>query len=340
MAVRRSRRERVDLVGILEAAYRVEQPEEAWLQGCLDAAKPLLDQGIGLLCYTYNSTAAGSLSARHVLVRGSDPLSQNARALLEGAPSEMIRALRARSAYFASEIPEFRETRRGARRLGFELPDGYVVNGIDSDGTGCVLSASVRSSRMGDARRALWECVAAHLGAGFRLQRMLAGLKSVVPEAVLNSNGSVLHAELPAQPREARRALSDVAHAMVRARSSRGRARPEETVPPWRALVHGRWTLVDAFESDGKQFIVARQNQPPTFEIADLSARERHVLAFLALGQTNKHIAYELGISASTVGVLLHRAAQKLGCHSRAELLQRYRPQAAAPPGPPNPFAN
>ena len=115
---------------------------------------------------------------------------------------------------------------------------------------------------------------------------------------------------------------------------------PEETVPPWRALVHGRWTLVDAFESDGKQFIVARQNQPPTFEIADLSARERHVLAFLALGQTNKHIAYELGISASTVGVLLHRAAQKLGCHSRAELLQRYRPQAAAPPGPPNPFAN
>ena len=41
-------------------------------------------------------------------------------------------------------------------------------------------------------------------------------------------------------------------------------------------------------------------------------------------GVTNKVIAYEMGISASTVGVLLHRAARKLDCQTRGELLARF----------------
>jgi DNA-binding CsgD family transcriptional regulator len=52
-----------------------------------------------------------------------------------------------------------------------------------------------------------------------------------------------------------------------------------------------------------------------------LSSRERQAMALLALEQTNKQIAFELGISASTVGVLLHRAAQKLGTRARSELI-------------------
>jgi len=70
-----------------------------------------------------------------------------------------------------------------------------------------------------------------------------------------------------------------------------------------------------------------------------LSPRERQALGFAALGDSNKLIAYELGISASTVGVLLYRAAQKLGCHTRVELLQRFREllAAAPPPCPPKP---
>ncbi len=50
------RRRRVDLVGILEAAYRVEQPEEPWLAGVLDAARPGLDDGLGVTAYTYEAS--------------------------------------------------------------------------------------------------------------------------------------------------------------------------------------------------------------------------------------------------------------------------------------------
>jgi len=47
-----------------------------------------------------------------------------------------------------------------------------------------------------------------------------------------------------------------------------------------------------------------------------LGPRERCALGFAVHGDSNKliAIAYELGMSASTVGVLLHRAARKLRC--------------------------
>lgn len=40
-------------------------------------------------------------------------------------------------------------------------------------------------------------------------------------------------------------------------------------------------------------------------------------------GHSNKLIAYELGIAASTVGVLLGRAASRLGVRTRKALLER-----------------
>ena len=42
------------------------------------------------------------------------------------------------------------------------------------------------------------------------------------------------------------------------------------------------------------------------------------------LGHTDKVIAYELGLSASTVRVLLHRATRKLGASTRREALARF----------------
>jgi DNA-binding CsgD family transcriptional regulator len=61
-----------------------------------------------------------------------------------------------------------------------------------------------------------------------------------------------------------------------------------------------------------------------------LSDREREVLALAAAQQTNKHIAYQLGLSDSTVRVLLTRACRKLGARSRPEAIERWRGFAAA----------
>jgi DNA-binding NarL/FixJ family response regulator len=54
-----------------------------------------------------------------------------------------------------------------------------------------------------------------------------------------------------------------------------------------------------------------------------LSNRERQVLMLSLLGERSKSIACELGLAASTVRVLLRRAAVKLECRSHQELQEK-----------------
>ena len=120
------------------------------------------------------------------------------------------------------------------------------------------------------------------------------------------------------------------------------------TLSLWRALVSGEWALVDVYEHNGKRYVVARRNDVRPLLPKPLSPRERQALEFAGRGESNKVIAYEMGICASTVGVLLHRAAQKLGCQTRSELLARFHEFVVTAPGmasnssvrPPAPLIN
>jgi DNA-binding NarL/FixJ family response regulator len=86
-------------------------------------------------------------------------------------------------------------------------------------------------------------------------------------------------------------------------------------------MKRAKWTLLDQFERDGKQYLVAVRDDAACGGLALLSSRERQVVAFAARGLSNKVVGFELGISTSTVGVLLSRASAKLGVRSRRELL-------------------
>jgi DNA-binding NarL/FixJ family response regulator len=88
----------------------------------------------------------------------------------------------------------------------------------------------------------------------------------------------------------------------------------------WRALVDGRWSLVDGFDSDGKRFVVARRNEPCAVALHTLTSRETHVASLAARGHSNKLIAYELGLSEATIATHVARAKSKLGVHSRVQL--------------------
>jgi DNA-binding NarL/FixJ family response regulator len=80
-----------------------------------------------------------------------------------------------------------------------------------------------------------------------------------------------------------------------------------------------RWLLVGRFEQDGQEVLVGIRTRPPPVP-RGLSRRELEVLGLLGQGSSNKVIAYELGLAWSTVRVLVHRAARKLGCAGRREL--------------------
>jgi DNA-binding NarL/FixJ family response regulator len=89
----------------------------------------------------------------------------------------------------------------------------------------------------------------------------------------------------------------------------------------WHPSTNGRWTLVDEFEEGGRRYIVARENEVQACGVERLTNRERQVVLHAALGFTNKEIAHALGISDTTVRVLMSRAAVRLGVRSRDELL-------------------
>ena len=61
-----------------------------------------------------------------------------------------------------------------------------------------------------------------------------------------------------------------------------------------------------------------------------LTRREREVLAALATGRTTKLIAYELGLSDSTVRVLTRRGMKKLNVTNRREAIALVRAHARA----------
>jgi DNA-binding NarL/FixJ family response regulator len=105
------------------------------------------------------------------------------------------------------------------------------------------------------------------------------------------------------------------------------RTSAEEAVAVWRALVAGRWTLVDHFDADGRRYLVARRSEPEPVLVtglARLTPREREIVAFVALGHTNKLIAYELGLAPTTVATHLASASAKLGATTRIELVRAF----------------
>ena len=167
-------------------------------------------------------------------------------------------------------------------------------------------------------RRAMFAHVAAHVGAGRRLREALHPPSSV--DAVLTSNGGLLHAEVRATGRPARGALI----AAVKARAvARARVLPEgRAVEMWHALVDGEWSLVDHVDTDGKRLVLARRNPLRLRDPVALTERERAVVVLAASACSNKQIAYELGLMPSTVASHLASGMRKLRVRTRAELVR------------------
>ena len=90
----------------------------------------------------------------------------------------------------------------------------------------------------------------------------------------------------------------------------------------WRELAAGRWSLVERFEADGRQYLTAQKNPLEVQASCALSVREEQLVRGAALGHSNKYLAYEFDISPSRVCTALKCARHKLGVRSRLELFQ------------------
>jgi DNA-binding CsgD family transcriptional regulator len=172
-------------------------------------------------------------------------------------------------------------------------------------------------------KRATFTRVAAHIAAGLRIRRRLASDEARLADAdaVLSVDGDVAHAVGTARLKESRESLRHAVRALDRARGRLRMNDSERAVLDWKVLVEHRWSLLDHFDRDGKRYVLACRNAPSALASALFTPRERQVVLLATAGHSNKLIGYELGIATSTVGVLLSRAAARLGVKSRRALV-------------------
>ena len=162
-----------------------------------------------------------------------------------------------------------------------------------------------------------------------QVPRYRALVKTVTPDAVFDSSAKLVHAEGAAKSVSARAALKRAVVAVENAKTRKGRKDQDASLSAWQGLVAARWSVVDQFESDGRRYVVARENEPAAPPLESLSKRERQIVGYVALGHSSKLIAYELGLADSTVRVLLHRAMRKLGVHDQRSLAAVFMRQMA-----------
>ncbi len=360
-------------VSVVTAAWTLDAPDEVWLRRIVEASAPLLDVGLGVhgmllelesaqgpvhtpvmvggtadwkarwLDDWWHSVVRHHPPAAHLAATAAGPVAlgstTNAQFLASMSVWQEYARRLTRAGYFPSGYTALTEPNAAiVERYSKLYPETLYVGGLDKPGQAvvlCVNLPSVPAEAMPDAQRQVWARLAAHLGAAFRLKRALAQRPALcATEAVLEPSGKLVHAEGRATPKAVRAGLRDAVVDLDKARAAKSRLSEFERVERWRALTQGRWSLLDSFERDGRRYVVARPNAPTPEATGLLTLRERQVLDFLAAGHANKLIAYELGISTSSVATHLARAAKKLGATSTAQLIRLARGTAAVSPEP------
>ena len=313
-----------DPVGVIEIAYAREcETDVQWLGHVAAAIRAnLTEASAPLLAWTYQMRPDGwvdllsvaaepsALAARAFPFEASDGMGEAlARYYRKGGLNSARRLVKqeaALSRYFDQLVFS----------NGFQ--DMVGLNSIDAAGSGCLVSLATKDVvRLHPSTSARWARLAVHVSAGLRLQRKLGQATTSsdsmrAADAILTPGGRVEHASGFATAKGARESLTAGVQAMERARGPLRRRDPQEAVEVWRGLVAGLWSLVDHFESDGRRYLVAHRNDPSMPDPRALTERERQIVAYADLGQSNKLIAYQLGLSASTVAVHLARAREKL----------------------------
>lgn len=310
-------------IDIVEAGYQLGADRNRWLEDLTACAAPELDRGAGVIAYiadsrTMEMRALGSSFVTPQLLGALQKLNDCAPETVKKNFGRVSRGYYAVHDEFKDHDELIDFWRREVLPLG--LADGIGVHAPAGRDTLTLWAPSPRIEATPTRIKGIWTRVGAHLSSGLRLRTALGDRGEEGAEAIVGVDGKVKHAAGPAEARDARDVLREAVRAMERARGPMRRRDPEAALELWTALVHGRWSLVDYWDRDGRRFFAAHPNAPGAQDPRRLSAREISALTITVEGATPKEVAYALGISHSNVRALIASTLRKLGLRSRAEL--------------------
>jgi DNA-binding CsgD family transcriptional regulator len=316
---------RSSAVPLIEQAYAgLSTPRDAWLASLKLESEKLFDGVLGSAqAFQFEVDANGQ--QRTIALAADEPYATAFRTIHALAPRTLVSKLYLRGpvSTVSAVLSLASSSKLKSIMTSTGVPDVVGAIGLDPGGGGVALSWLRREPgpMKRDVRQTLLR-IAAHVASAARLRER--STSRVDGDAVISADGRVVHAERDARDADQRTALREAALRMDRARMRR---RSEDLVDPaamWMALVEGRWTLVERFDSDGRRVLIARRNDPTTRADLALTEREKKVVALVAAGHPLKLAAYELGLGTSTVCEALQRAMTKMGVTSRAALVEMH----------------
>lgn len=314
-----------DLLDIVEAAYAPSGDHASWLAGLARAAEPHLQDGWGVSAFHLDSEARvlGQCAAGVPATEVESAYAEGERILpSEAAQQRMLRTLRDAGpiASVVSTVGEPTPDHDPALIHAIAHPRGasdVVCMMADTHEQEHVGICALRRERwiLSERSRTVWTRIAAHVGAGLRVRRKAAGA-----EIVATPSGRIEHAGGLSDEPQALEAIRQAVRGSERARGALRHDDVEQALELWQALVSGRWSLVDHFDSDGRRYILARENAPNPDGPVQLTPRQRTAVKLRARGHSLKYISYELGLSVPTVSLELREALRVLGVRSVLEL--------------------
>jgi DNA-binding CsgD family transcriptional regulator len=328
------------IIDFTEAVYSLERSDEEWLPALLERGLPVLDHGLGVAGMRYGrppEEGPFQLLDIHVAAGRADFADRHRRAMSTTPPDQLREQVRPGGAGTASF-----DSRHDPAQLEHYTShvdyckDTIYITAVDCKGAGVAIIApltEVTTLTGHDAER--WQMLAAHVDSGYRLRQGLSVIDTddkpceELPhdaEAIFDVNSfRITDAVGQAKEPTAKERLREAAIAMDRARGKMRNIDPHEALKIWKALVRGRWSMVDWFDTDGRRFVLALPNSPHIADPRGLTERESQVVAYAGLGQSNKLIAYRLGLSRSRVSMLLRCAMRKLNVQTRVQLVLKMR---------------
>ncbi len=330
-------------IDLTEAAYDLRTTDADWLSSIIEIGAPILDQGPGVFGFEFVRPPAGGggdlVVMHNTHLRSLSPDFPDRLAnVMSSLPPELVQVI---------APPGYAGTWRGlieeqpdaeafpVEELGYA--DLFAILAVDPNGVGVEIVCPLEEpTLLSQKARRRWQMLCAHVATAHRLRQGLGRAANDVSvstglphdaEAVLDANGfHVVESVGRAQELTANDALREAARAVDKARGSLRRDDPKRALETWTALVDGRWSMVDWFDTDGRRFVLAVPNPPEVRDPRGLNEQECLAATYLMLGETNKLIAYRLGLSQPRVSNLVKSTMRKLGAKSRAELVQRLQP--------------
>ncbi len=325
-------------ITMTEAAYDLQVAEEQWFPNVIDAAAVLIDHGLGVAGLSGtkpDGTGPMQVDELHVATGPTDFPIRLMRAMAE-LPPESVRQATTPGIGVLSEInaeePRFLDAWR--RHIDY-AKDGIGVTALDPNGRGVHIIAPVPdSTSLSRTERNRWQMLTAHLSSGLRLRGALSdsssasgseagdlpcGAHALLDAKTFRVTEAVKEAQLPGSLQ----ALRDAAIRMDRARGPLRKHDAQEALKIWWALLRGRWSMVEWFDTDQRRYILAVPNAPSVVDPRGLTNRESQVVAYAALGESHKLIAYRLGISRSRTSNALSSAMRKLDVKTQAQLVAK-----------------